>query len=194
MTSAPPKGRAPEGRPLNGREILLGVSGGIAAYKSADLASKLVQAGASVSVVLTRAARRFIGKTTFEALTSRPVHTSAFAPSEHYLGEHIGLARRCEILVVAPATADFLARIAHGFADDLLATLLLTVTRPVLLAPSMNSEMWNKPSVQRNIARLREDRLHIVEPGSGWLSCGQVGPGRMAETAEIQAAIENLLK
>ena len=102
-----------------------------------------------MSVVLTRAARQFIGKTTFEALTGRPVHTSGFAPSEHYLGEHIGLARRCEILVVAPATADFLARIANGFADDLLATLILTVTRPVLLAPSMNTEMWNKPSVQR---------------------------------------------
>jgi phosphopantothenoylcysteine decarboxylase len=192
-TGPPVKASPPEGRPLDGREILLGVSGGIAAYKSADLASKLVQAGASVSVVLTRAARRFIGKTTFEALTGRPVYTSGFAPSEHYLGEHIGLARRCEILVVAPATADFLARIANGFADDLLATLILTVTRPVLLAPSMNSEMWNKPSVQRNIARLREDRLHFVEPGSGWLSCGQVGPGRMAEPAEILAAIANLL-
>jgi phosphopantothenoylcysteine decarboxylase/phosphopantothenate--cysteine ligase len=182
-----------QGRPLDGREILLGVSGGIAAYNSAALASKLVQSGASVSVVMTRAARRFIGKTTFEALTGRPVHLSAFAPSEHYLGEHIGLARRCDILVVAPATADFLARIAHGFADDLLATLMLTVTRPVLLAPSMNTEMWNKPSVQRNVARLREDRLHFVEPGSGWLSCGQVGPGRMAEPAEILAAIAKLL-
>jgi phosphopantothenoylcysteine decarboxylase/phosphopantothenate--cysteine ligase len=183
-----------KGRPLEGREVLLGVSGGIAAYKSADLASKLVQAGAAVSVVLTRSARQFIGKTTFEALTGRPVHTSAFAPSEHYLGEHIGLARRCEVLVVAPATADFLARIANGFADDLLATLILTVTRPVLLAPSMNTEMWNKPSVQRNIARLREDRFQIVEPGSGWLSCGQVGPGRMAEPAEILAAITNVLE
>ena len=183
-----------KGRSLEGREVLLGVSGGIAACKSADLASKLVQAGASVSVVLTRAARQFIGKTTFEALTGRPVHTSAFVPSEHYLGEHIGLARRCEVLVVAPATADFLARIAHGFADDLLATLILTVTKPVLLAPSMNTEMWSKPSVQRNVARLREDRFQFVEPGSGWLSCGQVGPGRMAEPAEILAAIANVLE
>ena len=172
----------------------MGVSGGIAAYKAADLTSKLMQSGAAVSVVLTRAARRFIGKTTFQALTGRPVYTSAFAPSEHYLGEHIGLAERCEILVVAPATADFLARIANGFADDLLATLILTVTRPVLLAPSMNTQMWNKPSVQRNIARLREDRFHFVEPGSGWLSCGQIGPGRMAEPAEILAAIANILQ
>src|SRR5580704_5614040 len=182
------------GSSLKGREILLGVSGGIAAYKSADLTSKLVQAGALVSVVLTRAACKFIGKTTFEALTTRPVHGSLFSPSEHFLGEHIGLARRCEILVVAPATADFLARVAHGFADELLATLMLTVTRPVLLAPSMNTEMWNKPSVQRNLSRVREDGLHIVEPGSGWLSCGQIGPGRMAEPPEILAAITKLLE
>src|SRR5579863_4461837 len=179
--------------PLEGKEVLLGVSGGIAAYKSADLASKLVQSGAAVSVVLTRAARRFIGKTTFEALTGRPVHTSAFSPSEHFLGEHIGLARRCDILVVAPATADFLGRIANVLADDLLSTLILTVTGPVLLAPSMNTEMWNKPAVGRNIARLREDGFHFVEPGSGWLSCRQVGPGRMAEPAEILAATAKLL-
>jgi phosphopantothenoylcysteine decarboxylase len=181
------------GTNLKGREILLGVCGGIAAYKSADLTSKLVQAGASVSVVLTRAARKFIGKTTFEALTTRPVHGSMFAPSEHFLGEHIGLARRCEILVIAPATADFLARIAHGHADDLLSTLILTVTRPILLAPSMNAEMWSKAAVQRNIARLREDGFHFVEPGSGWQSCREIGPGRMAEPVEIVAAIGQLL-
>jgi phosphopantothenoylcysteine decarboxylase len=179
---------------LKGREILLGVSGGIAAYKSADLTSKLVQAGAAVSVVLTRAARRFIGQTTFEALTTRPVHGSLFSPSEHFLGEHIGLARRCEILVVAPATADFLARIAHGHANDLLSTLILTVTRPVLLAPSMNAEMWGKAAVQRNITRLREDGLHFVEPGSGWQSCREVGTGRMAEPAEILTSIAQLLQ
>jgi phosphopantothenoylcysteine decarboxylase len=179
---------------LKGREILLGVSGGIAAYKSADLTSKLVQAGAAVSVVLTRAARRFIGKTTFEALTTRPVHGSLFSPSEHFLGEHIGLARRCDILVVAPATADFLARIAHGHANDLLSTLILTVTRPVLLAPSMNAEMWGKAAVQRNIRQLREDGLHFVEPGSGWQSCREVGTGRMAEPAEIFTSIAQLLQ
>jgi phosphopantothenoylcysteine decarboxylase len=182
------------GTSLKGREILLGVSGGIAAYKSADLASKLVQAGAAVSVVLTRAARRFIGKTTFEALTARPVHGSLFAPSEYFLGEHIGLARRCEILVVAPATADFLARIASGHANDLLSTLILTVTRPILLAPSMNAEMWAKAAVQRNITRLREDGFHFAEPGSGWQSCREIGAGRMAEPAEIFTSIAQLLK
>ncbi len=182
------------GTNLKGREILLGVCGGIAAYKSADLTSKLVQAGASVSVVMTRAARKFIGKTTFEALTTRPVYDSMFSPREHFLGEHIGLARRCEILVVAPATADFLARSANGHADDLLATLILTATGPILLAPSMNAEMWSKASVQRNISRLREDGLHFVEPGSGWQSCREVGTGRMAEPTEILESIAKLLK
>ncbi len=143
--------------------------------------------------MLTRAARRFIGKTTFEALTGRPAYVSLFAPREHFLGEHIGLARRCEIVIVAPATADFLARIAHGLADDLLTTLILAVTRPVLLAPAMNSEMWAKPSVQRNLKLLGDDGFHFVEPGSGWLSCGQVGPGRMAEPSEILSAAAKLL-
>jgi len=178
---------------MHGREILLGVAGGIAAYKTADLTSKLVQSGASVSVVLTQAAEKFIGATTFEALTGRPVHRHLFSPSEHYQGEHIGLARRAELLVVAPATADYLAKVAHGMADDLLSTLALTVTCPILLAPAMNREMWQKPSVQRNIVTLRQDGVQFAEPGSGWLSCGVVGPGRMAESAEILATIQQLL-
>ena len=178
---------------MTGRELILGITGGVAAYKAADLASKLVQAGAGVSVVMTRAAEKFIGPTTFEAMTGRPVHRDMFEVREFYQGEHIGLARRAELMVVAPATANYLAKIAHGFADDLLSTLALTMTGPVLLAPAMNTEMWSKPAVQRNIARLREDGLHFVEPGSGWLSCGQVGPGRMAEPAEILSRIADLL-
>ena len=178
---------------MQDREILLGVTGGIAAYKSAELCSRLVQAGASVSVVLTRAAEQFIGATTFEALTARPVHRDLFDAREHFQGEHIGLARRADLMVVAPATANYLAKLAHGFADDLLSTLALTMTGPVLLAPAMNTEMWTKPAVQRNITRLREDGLNFVDPGSGWLSCGQVGPGRMAEPADILARIAELL-
>lgn len=178
---------------LDGREILLGVTGGIAAYKAADLASRLVQAGAKVSVVLTPAAERFIGATTFEALTGRPVHGDAFRPQEHFFGEHIGLARRANLFVVAPATADYLAKAAHGLADDLLSTLALAITCRALYAPAMNADMWAKPAVQRNVARLREDGVHFVDPGSGWLSCGQVGPGRMAEPAEILARIAELL-
>src|SRR3990172_2848247 len=178
---------------LEGREILLGVTGGIAAYKAADLASKLVQAGAGVSVVMTRAARKFIGATTFEALTGRPVHWRTFAPRENYIGEHIGLARRAELLIVAPASADYMAKAAHGLADDLLSTLTLSFTGPVILAPAMNVEMWSKPAVERNVAQLREDGVHFVEPGSGWLSCRVVGIGRMAEPAEILKRIESLL-
>lgn len=179
---------------IAGREVLLGVSGGIAAYKAADLASKLVQAGAKVSVVLTESATRFIGRTTFEALTGRPVYVGLFDPQEHYIGEHIGLARRAEVYVIAPATAEVLAALAHGHAGTLVTTLALSVTCPVLVAPAMNSEMWAKPAVQRNVARLREDGIHIAEPGAGWLSCGTIGAGRMAEPAELLDRITTLLK
>ena len=178
---------------MKGREILLGVTGGIAAYKSAELASKLVQVGASVWVVMTRAAEQFIGATTFEALTGRPVYCDLFSPYEYHRGAHIGLAQRAEMMVVAPASANYLAKAAHGIADDLLSTLALTVTGPILLAPAMNSEMWNKPSVQRNVAQLGDDGLHFLEPTSGWLSCGQVGSGRMAEPQEIFCRIAELL-
>ena len=178
---------------MQGRQLLLGITGGIAAYKSADLCSKLVQAGAGVSVVMTESAERFIGATTFEALTGRPVHREMFRPSEHFRGEHIGLAQRAELLIVAPATANYLAEVAHGMAGDLLSTLALTVTCPVLLAPAMNCEMWAKPAVQRNVAQLRADGVLFVEPGTGWLSCGQVGAGRMAEPTEILAVIGTLL-
>ena len=178
---------------LESREILLGVTAGIAAYKAADLTSRLVQAGARVTVVLTKTATHFIGATTFEALTGRPVSCDGFRPQEHFQGEHIGLAQRAELFVVAPATADYLAKAAHGHADDLLSTLALTVTCPMLFAPAMNADMWAKPATQRNVEQLRADGVHFVEPGSGWLSCGQVGPGRMAEPMEILDRTELLL-
>lgn len=171
------------------REILLGVAGGIAAYKSADIVSKLVQAGAGVTVVMTESATRFIGATTFEALTGRPVYLDTFRPTEHFQGEHIGLVRRAELFVIAPATANILAKAAHGIADDLLSTLLLTTTSPVIFAPAMNTEMWNKPAVQRNVSQVQADGARIVQPGSGWLSCGQIGAGRMAEPAQILDSI-----
>lgn len=179
--------------PLKGREVLLGVTGGIAAYKVADLASKLVQAGAGVSVVMTRSARRFIGSTTFEALTGRPVPRGTFSPVEHFIGEHIGLARRADVFVIAPATANCLAKLAHGMADDLLTTLALAFTGPVLIAPAMNCEMWAKPSVQRNVTQLEADGIEVIAPGEGWLSCGQVGAGRMAEPTEIFERISRRL-
>ena len=178
---------------LVGLEIIVGVSAGIAAYKAAALTSLLVQQGAGVTAVLTRNARRFIGEATFAALTGRPVATRGFDPSSHPLGAHIELAARADCVVVAPASADFLAKAAQGSADDLLTTLLLCAECPVVLAPAMNAAMWAKPAVQRNVAQVAADGAHIVPPGSGWLSCRQAGVGRMAEPTEIAAVIEAVL-
>ena len=179
---------------MTGREIIVGVSGGIAAYKSAALVSQLIQAGAGVSVVMTRSAHQFIGPATFAALTGRPVATRSFDPSVHPLGAHIELAQRAELLCIAPATANVLAKAAHGLADDLLSTLLLSFTGHVLMAPAMNCEMWEKPAVQRNVAQLRSDGIHFVDPEEGWLSCRQRGVGRMAAPEKIAAAIAALLE
>ncbi|QDU57856.1 flavoprotein [Aeoliella mucimassa] len=174
-------------------EILLGVTGGVAAYKSAALASQLVQAGHGVSVVMTDSATEFIGPATFRALTGRGVATQSFPPHSHPLGPHIELARQADLMVIAPATANTLAKAAHGIADDLLSTLLLSFEGPVLMAPAMNCEMWAKPAVQRNVAQLAEDGIHFVGPDEGWLSCREKGAGRMSEPAAIATAIEKLL-
>ena len=178
---------------MRGREIVLGVCGGIAAYKSAELVSQLVKQGVGVCVVMTESAEKFVGPTTFEALTNRPVYRDLFSPREHFLGEHIGLARRADLLMIAPATANVIGKLAHGIADDLLTTLAMAVTCPVMVAPAMNVEMWNKPAVQRNILQLEQDGLHIIPPGDGWLSCGITGKGRMAEPPELLKEIENAL-
>lgn len=174
---------------MNGREIVVGVCGGIASYKSAALVSSLVQSGAGVSVVLTSAGRQFVGESTFAALSGRPVQTQMFEPSSP-LGPHIELAATADILCVAPATADFLSRSAHGLADDLLSTLYLSFTGPTLFAPAMNCEMWGKPAVQRNVKQLSEDGVHMVGPEEGWLSCRNRGVGRMAAPETILAAIK----
>ena len=179
--------------PFAGIEILLGVTGGIAAYKAADLTSRLVQRGAGVSVVLTEAATHFIGATTFEALTGRAVHSDHFQPREHFQGEHIGLARPASLFVVAPASADYIGKVANGLADDLLSTLAMSATCPMIMAPAMNADMWAKPAVKRNVAQVRADGWRIIEPGDGWLSCGQIGPGRMAEPGEIVNVLEEYL-
>ncbi|NOY30505.1 MAG: phosphopantothenoylcysteine decarboxylase [Planctomycetes bacterium] len=176
------------------REIIIGVSGGIAAYKTAALVSDLVQGGLGVTVVMTRAAGKFIGPATFRALTGRRVLTRAFDSHDYPLGPHIELARQAELLCIAPATANLMAQAAHGMADDLLSTLLLSFTGPVVMAPAMNSEMWEKPAVQRNLSQLREDGVHLVGPAEGWLSCRQKGVGRMAEPTEIKETILGLLK
>jgi len=178
---------------MQGREIIVGVTGGVAAYKSAALVSQLVQAGAGVTVVLTKAGEAFVGESTFAALTGRPVETEIFAPSRHPLGAHIKLAEQADALCIAPATAATIANLAHGHADDLLSTLYLAYDGPVLLAPAMNNAMWEKPSVQRNIKQLEADGVTSVGPNEGWLSCRQKGAGRMAEPNEIVAALQHLL-
>jgi phosphopantothenoylcysteine decarboxylase/phosphopantothenate--cysteine ligase len=173
--------------------LIIGVTGGIAAYKTAALVSSLVQDGHDVQVVMTRAAREFVGPATFQALTGRPVASDVFDP--HFsLGAHIELAERADLICVAPASADLLAKAAHGLADDLLSTLLLSFSGSVLFAPAMNVDMWEKPSVQRNVETLRGDGFHFVGPGEGWQSCRRSGAGRMAEPAEIRKQIELLFK
>lgn len=175
-------------------EIVVGVCGGIAAYKSAALVSHLVQDGARVTVVMTAAARNFVGAATFAALTGRPVAEKLFDEAAFPLGAHIELAERGDLLVVAPATAQFLATAAHGLADDLLATLYLAFRKPVLIAPAMNNDMWEHKAVQRNIAQLAADGVKIIPPESGWLSCRKQGPGRMAAPETIIAEIEGCLR
>ena len=178
---------------LQGREIVLGVCGGIAAYKIAALTSKLVQHGAGVSVVMTNSAREFVGPATFAALTGRAVASDTFDSAEHPLGPHIELAERGEMLCIAPATANFLAKAANGLADDLLSTLYLAFDGPVLVAPAMNSTMWDKPAVHRNVQQLRDDGIRFVDPEEGWQSCRRQGAGRMAEPETILASIQTLL-
>ena len=175
---------------MKNREVLIGVTGGIAAFKTAALVSQLVQAGAGVSVVMTRSATRLIGPKTFEALTGRPVRTAVFGRGGH---PHIELARKAEVLCVAPATANILAKAAWGLADDLLSTVLLAFDGPVIFAPAMNCEMWRKPAVQRNVVQLRADHVVFVDPEQGYLSCGEVGAGRMASPDRIFQVIAEAL-
>jgi phosphopantothenoylcysteine decarboxylase/phosphopantothenate--cysteine ligase len=177
---------------MKGREILIGVTGGIAVYKTAALVSQLVQAGAGVSVVMTESAQKFVGPVTFAALTGRPVANNMFDDRQS-LGTHIELAEAAHLMCVAPATANFLAKAAHGIADDLLTTLYLAFAGPVLLAPAMNTVMWEKAATQRNLRQLQDDGVNTVGPDEGWLSCRKTGVGRMASPDAIFQAIRRLL-
>jgi phosphopantothenoylcysteine decarboxylase len=176
---------------IKGRELLIGVTGGVAAFKTAALVSRLVQAGAGVTVIMTHAATQLIAPKLYEALSGRPVGTDVFGPGAH---PHIEPAQLAELFCVAPATADILGKAAHGIADDLVSTVLLSFEGPLLMAPAMNCVMWRKPSVQRNVAQLRADGAQIIDPVEGHLSCGQSGPGRMVEPDVIFQAIEERLK
>jgi len=177
--------------------VALGVGGGIAAYKAAELARALMERGFSVQVVMTRSAEEFVRPLTFAALTGRKVITGLFsaASAEDTLSsaiEHIRVAQENQILVIAPATADLLAKLAHGLADDILTTTYLAFTGPVVLAPAMNTNMWNHPATQENLRSLRSRGHVIVEPDEGILACGMVGPGRLAEPEVIAQAVASV--
>ncbi|HTB65323.1 MAG TPA: bifunctional phosphopantothenoylcysteine decarboxylase/phosphopantothenate--cysteine ligase CoaBC, partial [Steroidobacteraceae bacterium] len=178
---------------MHGKHILLGVTGGIAAYKSADLVRRLRERGAEVQVVMTDGAREFVTPMTFQALSGRPVRTDLWDPSAEAAMGHIELARWADLVLIAPATADFLARLAGGRADDLLATTCLTTAAPIALAPAMNQQMWANPATQANVALLKERGVHVFGPGTGDQACGEVGAGRMLEPTELAALADSIL-
>lgn len=179
--------------PLSGCEVVVCVAGGIAAYKTAALVSKLVQDGCGVTVAMTRNARRFVGATTFRALTGRPVLTDLWRTPDPGAMAHLDPSETADLAVVAPATANIIGKLAGGIADDLVSTLLLGAVCPVLLAPAMNARMWQHPAVQRNVAFLREHGFLLVGPEEGWLACGMVGPGRMSEPEALLTAVRRQL-
>lgn len=178
---------------LNDKMIVLGVCGGIAAYKACDLASKLRQAGAEVTVVMTKSAQRFVTPLTFQSLTHRPVITSLFTPVEEWEIEHIAVAHRASLAVIAPATANIIGKIACGIADDFLTTFVLATRAPVMVCPAMNCEMYANRIVQENLDRLRARGFRIVDPEEGALACGDVGKGRLARVETILERIQSLL-
>ncbi len=170
---------------LQGKRIVLGVTGGIAAYKAAELVRLLGRQGAEVQVAMTAGASHFVTATTFQALSGKPVFSDQWDARMPNAMAHIDLSRSAELILVAPASADFLARCANGFADDLLATMVLARDCPLMLAPAMNRQMWENPATQRNVVQLRVDGAFIIGPASGEQACGEVGAGRMLEPAEI---------
>jgi len=172
------------------RRIILGVTGGIAAYKAPDLVRRLIERGAEVQVVMTEAAQQFVTETTFQAVSARPVRTCLWDTEAEAAMGHIELARWATQVVVAPASADFMARLAHGFADDLLATLCLATSAPVILAPSMNRVMWANAATQANVATLRERGIRLLGPATGDQACGETGAGRMLEPREIADEVD----
>ena len=178
---------------LAGKHIVLGLSGGIAAFKSAELCRALVKAGVTVQVVMTEAAEQFMTAVTLQALSGRPVYTSQWDPREANNMAHINLSREADAIVVAPASADFMSKLLHGGADELLS--LMCLARPIdqvplIVAPAMNREMWSNPATQRNVAQLKKDGIHVLDVGQGDQACGETGDGRMLEAEEILEDLE----
>jgi phosphopantothenoylcysteine decarboxylase/phosphopantothenate--cysteine ligase len=195
-SSAPGPVAAPDLRAVEGRRILVGVTGGIAAYKTATVVSRLAQAGAQVTVAMTEAATHFVTPLTFQALSARPVYTSAWEHVESQDPQHISLASGADAALVAPCTMDCMAKLATGRTDDVVTLILSAVDRaktPVLLAPSMNSVMWSQPSTRRNLSTLEQDGFRIIGPGDGWQACRHVGTGRMSEPEAIVARLVEAL-
>jgi len=174
---------------MDGKRILLIVGGGIAAYKACELIRLIRKAGMSVRCVLTEGGAHFVTPLTLAALSEQPVHTSLWDLKDEVEMGHIQLSREADLVVVAPATADLLAKMAAGIADDLATTLLLATDKPVLACPAMNVRMWEHPATRRNVAQLRGDGIAIVDPDEGEMACGEYGPGRLPEPEAILAAI-----
>src|SRR6185503_10591720 len=182
---------ADNARAMHGKRILLGVTGGIAAYKSPDLVRRLREQGAEVQVVLTAGAREFVTPMTFQAVSGREVRSDLWDPEAEKAMSHIELARWADFVVIAPATADFLARLATGQADDLLTTLCLATDAPIALAPAMNRVMWANPATQANVATLKSRGIHVWGPGEGDQACGETGAGRMLEPTQLAGFVAN---
>ncbi len=178
---------------LKGKKIVLGVTGGIAAYKAAELLRLYVKAGADVHVIMTRSAREFVTPLTFQTLSCNPVHTELFDLFQEREIGHISLADRADLFVVAPATANIIGKVASGIADDLLSTTLMATKAPVLFVPAMNVNMWENPALQANLDRLRGQGYHLLEPAEGFLACGWEGKGKLPEPSAIFEATEGVL-
>src|SRR5436305_2472043 len=168
-------------QPLKGREIVVAVCGGIAAYKVADVVSKLVQLGAGVTVAMTAEAQRFITPLTFQALSGREVRTDTFTLVESSDPQHISLTERADLMLVAPATNNIIAKVAHGLCDDLVSLMVCAAACPVVFAPAMNSRMWEHPIAEENFAKLSSIGYRFIGPETGWLACRHVGAGRPSE-------------
>ena len=178
---------------LSNKTIVIGVTGGIAAYKAADLASKLTQSGAKVRVIMTKAALEFITPLTFEAITTNAVITDMFKTDAEHRINHVALAEMADVFIVAPATADVIAKIACGIADEMLLSTILATRAPIIIAPAMNTGMWDNPVTQENIEKLKKRGFHIIEPGSGRLACGTFGAGRLPDTEILIGQIKKVL-
>ena len=178
----------------NSKSILLGITGGIAAYKAAELTRLLVKAGHVVQVVMTEAATHFVGTATFQALSGKPVLTQLWDSSQGNGMAHIDLSRAADVILIAPTSANFIAKLAHGLADDLLSTLCLARTCPLAVAPAMNKQMWDNSTTQRNLAQLRQDGITLFQPASGEQACGEFGMGRMQEADDLLIELEALFQ